>query len=100
MITIGMLHYRKNPQTVFKSYAYAAAAKMEGVNFLYFTPGNVDLVNKRIKGLFYENGAWVERETGYPDVVFNAGGTLNAKQDLIVDALQKEIPFTSHPIGD
>ncbi|MBM7608433.1 glutathione synthase/RimK-type ligase-like ATP-grasp enzyme [Lysinibacillus composti] len=100
MITIGMLHYRKNPQTVFKSYAYAAAAKMEGVHFFYFTPGNVDLENKRIKGLFYENGAWVERETGYPDVVFNAGGTLTAKQDLIVDALEKEIPFTSHPIGD
>lgn len=95
-----MLHYRKDPQTVFKSYAYAAAAKMEGVNFFYFTPGRIDLENRRITGLFYENGAWIERETNYPDVVFNAGGTLTTKQDLIVDQLEKEVPFTSHSIGD
>lgn len=100
MITIGMLHYRKDPQTVFRSYTYAAAAKMEGVEFFYFTPGKVDLERKLINGLFYENGAWVECETEYPDVVFNAGGTLTEKQDLIVDALEKELPFTSHPIGD
>lgn len=100
LITIGMLHYRKDPQTVFKSYAYAAAAKMEGVEFFYFTPGKVDLERKLINGLFYENSAWIERETGYPDVVFNAGGTITEKQDLIVDALEKELPFTSHPIGD
>jgi hypothetical protein len=100
MITIGMLHYRKDPRTVYKSYAYAAAAKMEGVNFFYFTPGKVDLVSRKIKGYFYEDGLWMERETEYPDVVYNAGGTLTAKQDLIVEALEKELPFTSHPIGD
>jgi hypothetical protein len=100
LITIGMLHYRKDPQTVFKSYAYAAAAKMEGVEFFYFTPGKVDIESKLINGLFYENGAWVERETEYPDVVYNAGGTITSKQDLIVVALEKELPFTSHPIGD
>ncbi|GIO25392.1 YheC/YheD family endospore coat-associated protein [Ornithinibacillus bavariensis] len=100
MITIGMLHYRKDPQTVFKTYAYAAAAKMEGVDFFYFSPGKVDLNRRRINGLFYENGVWVERKTRYPDVIYNAGGTLTANQDRIVDALEKEIPFTSHPIGD
>jgi hypothetical protein len=100
MITIGMLHYRRDPKTVFKTYAYAAAAKMEGVEFFYFSPGKVDLDRKIIDGLFYENGVWVERETEYPDVIYNAGGTLTAKQDLIVDALEEEIPFTSHPIGD
>lgn len=100
MVTIGMLHYRKDPEKVFKTYMYAAAAKMEGVNFFYFTPGRVSLDQKLIKGLFYEDGKWIERDVGYPDVIFNAGGTLTAKQDEIVDILQKEIPFTSHPIGD
>ncbi|MCM2531950.1 YheC/YheD family protein [Neobacillus pocheonensis] len=100
MITIGMLHYRKDPVKLFKTYMYAAAAKMEGVNFFYFTPSRVNLEQKRIRGVFYENGKWIEREVGYPDVVFNAGGTITTKQDEIVDALQKEIPFTSHPIGD
>lgn len=100
MITIGMLHYRKDPEKVFKTYMYAAAAKMEGVNFFYFTPSRVNLKQKRINGLFYENGKWIEREVGYPNVIFNAGGTLTTKQDEIVDILQEEIPFTSHPIGD
>lgn len=100
MVTIGMLHYRKDPEKVFKMYAYAAAAKMEGVNFFYFTPGRVNLDKRRISGVFYENGMWVEREVGYPDVIFNAGGTITPKQDQIVDALEEEIPFTSHPIGD
>ncbi|WP_053365723.1 YheC/YheD family endospore coat-associated protein [Bacillus sp. FJAT-27245] len=100
MVTIGMLHYRKDPEKVNKVYAYAAAAKMEGVNFFYFTPGKVNLDKKQIVGLFYEKGRWVEREVGYPDVIFNAGGTLTSKQDEIVDALEKEIPFTSHAIGD
>lgn len=95
-----MLHYRKDPQTVFKTYSFAAAARMEEVNFFYFTPGRVDLENRRIMGLFYENGSWVERATNYPDIVFNAGGTLTKKQDFIVEVLKNELPFTSHPIGD
>lgn len=100
MTTIGMLHYRRDPQKVYKSYAYAAAAKMEGVDFFYFTPGRVNLEEKRIKGVFYENGEWIERETGYPDIIFNAGGTITPKQDEVIDVLMEEIPFTSHPIGD
>lgn len=100
MITIGMLHYRKEPAKVFKAYTYAAAAKMEGVNFFYFTPGRVNLENRLIRGLFYENGNWIEKEVGYPDVIFNTGGTITSKQDEIVDQLYDEIPFTSHSIGD
>jgi hypothetical protein len=101
MTTIGMLHYRKYPQKVFKTYAYAAAAKMEGVDFFYFSPSKIDLEKKLIKGLFYyKNGEWVEREVGYPDIVLNTGGTLTSKQDAIVDALQQDVPFTSHSIGD
>jgi hypothetical protein len=100
MTTLGMLHYRKDPRKVFKTYMYAAAAKMEGVNFFYFTPGAVNLEKRLINGLFYENGEWIKREVGYPDIVFNAGGTITSKQDEIVDALAKEVPFTSHSIGD
>jgi len=99
MITIGMLHYRKDPKKVFKSYMYAAAAKMEGANFFYFTPGRVNLEDKRINGLFYENGEWIEREVDYPDVIFQGGGTLRTNQNGVVDVLQKEIPFTNHNLG-
>lgn len=36
MTIIGMLHHRKDPKTVIKSYAYAAVAKAEGINFFIF----------------------------------------------------------------
>ena len=61
MTLIGMLHHRKDPSTVIKSYAYAAVAKAEGAKFVYFTPGSVNLVNKSIRGQVYENGKWLER---------------------------------------
>ena len=43
MTLIGMLHHRKDPTTVIKSYAYAAVAKAEGANFFYFSPGKLIL---------------------------------------------------------
>ncbi len=95
-----MLHYRKDPKTVFKSYTYAAAARIEECDFYYFTPGMVDMEQEKIKGLFYENGAWVEKEVPYPDVIFNAGGALTEMQMNVHDHLSERIPFTSHPIGD
>ncbi len=95
-----MLHYRKDPQTVFKSYTYAAAAKMEDCNFFYFTPGMVDMDKEKIKGLFYENGDWIEKKVPYPDVIYNAGGAKTKMQINVHDHLSERIPFTSHPIGD
>ena len=44
MTTIGMLHHRLDPETVLKSYAYAAVAKAEGVDFFYFTPVSVSII--------------------------------------------------------
>ena len=46
MTLIGMLHHRKDPKTVIKSYAYAAVAKAEGAKFFYFSPGTVNFVNQ------------------------------------------------------
>ena len=42
MTLIGMLHHRKDPINVRKAYAFAAVAKVEGIDFFYFTPGKVD----------------------------------------------------------
>ena len=61
MTMIGMLHHRKDPETVIKSYAYAAVAKAEGASFFYFSPGEVNFVNRTINGQVYENGIWEEK---------------------------------------
>src|SRR3954452_5822887 len=73
MTLIGMLHHRKDPNTVIKSYAYAAIAKAEGDKFVYFTPRSVNFVNKSIRGQVYEDGKWLERIMPFPDVIYNAG---------------------------
>ncbi|WP_107942616.1 YheC/YheD family protein [Metasolibacillus fluoroglycofenilyticus] len=101
MTTIGMLHHRKDPTTVLKSYAFAAVAKVEGVDFFYFTPKSVNFTRKTILAQVYENGAWYEKECPFPDVIYNAGSPekLAVSKDII-GKLRKEIPFTTNSIGN
>ncbi|MBU8879957.1 YheC/YheD family protein [Bacillus sp. FJAT-29790] len=101
MTLIGMLHHRKDPQTVIKSYAYAAVAKAEGAKFVYFSPGTVNFVNNSIRGQVYENGNWVEKIMPFPDVIYNAGSPEKlSKSKEIIQSLKEKIPFTTHSIGN
>ncbi|MBE1553884.1 YheC/YheD family protein [Sporosarcina limicola] len=101
MTLIGMLHHRKDPKTVIKSYAYAVVAKAEGARFFHFTPGEVNFVNRSIRGQVYENGKWMERVMPFPDIIYNAGSPEKlAKSKEIIQKLKKEIPFTTHSIGN
>lgn len=100
MTLIGMLHHRADPNTVKKAYAYAAAAKAEGVNFFYFTPGKVNIERKIIFGKAYENGNWREKEFPFPDAIYNASYPISMKAEEIYDYLSQRIPFTSHSIGN
>ncbi|RXI96463.1 YheC/YheD family protein [Anaerobacillus alkaliphilus] len=99
MTLIGMLHRRKDPTTVFKSYAYAISAKAEGAEFVFFTPKSVDFEKQCIYGKIYENGEWLDTVTRFPDVIYNASYVSSSAND-IVDKLQEVIPFTSYSIGD
>ncbi|MCJ8009851.1 YheC/YheD family protein [Lederbergia wuyishanensis] len=101
MTLIGMLHHRKDPTTVIKSYAYAAVAKAEGATFFYFSPGQVNFTTSKINGYVYENGKWVEKVMPFPDVIYNAGSPekLNKSKDII-QKLKEKIPFTTHSIGN
>jgi len=101
MTIIGMLHHRLDPKTVLKSYAYAAVAKAEGVDFFYFTPRKVNFDNRTINGKVLEDGQWQERVMPFPDVIYNAGSPekLSVSKDII-NKLKREIPFTTHSIGN
>ncbi|WP_212031226.1 YheC/YheD family protein [Cytobacillus depressus] len=101
MTLIGMLHHRKDPRTVIKTYAFAAVAKAEGANFFYFSPGTVNLNNRSIKGKVYENGSWVDKTMPFPDVIYNAGNPIKlAKSQRVIDKLKETIPFTTNSIGN
>ncbi|MEO4054640.1 YheC/YheD family protein [Solibacillus sp. CAU 1738] len=101
MTTIGMLHHRKNPTTVIKSYAFAAVAKAEGVDFFYFTPRSVNFATRTIKAQVYENGKWLEKIKPFPDVIYNAGSPEKlAIARSAIKKLRAEIPFTTNSIGN
>lgn len=100
MLIIGMLHHRKDPRNVTKSYAYAAVAKAEGAELLYFSPRCVDFENRKIHGYIFENGSWQKTSAPFPHVIYNAGSSekLEKTREIIAN-LKKEIPFTTYSIG-
>ncbi|MEH7343278.1 YheC/YheD family protein [Bacillus sp. JJ1532] len=101
MTLIGMLHHRKDPSKVRKTYAFAAVAKAEGADFFYFSPSTVNFSKKSIKGKVYENGSWVERNMPFPDVIYNAGDPNKlAKSEKVIQKLKEMIPFTTNSIGN
>lgn len=100
MVTIGMLHFRKHPQKVKKAYACAAVAKMEGIEFFYFSPGNVKFEEKMINGYIFEEGKWIQKKMVFPDVIYNPTSLKTVKGKKVYRKLKNIIPFTSHPIGN
>lgn len=100
LITIGMLHHRKNPESVIKSYAYAAAAKAEGAELLFFSPRTVEFETKTINGCVLESGNWQRTVRPFPDVIYNTGSPEKlARSSEIVNKLKETIPFTTYSIG-
>lgn len=101
MTLIGMLHHRTDPTKIRKTYAFAAVAKAEGVQFFYFSPRKVNFSNMTINGQVLENGKWIKRVMPFPDVIYNAGNPNQlAKSQPVIDKLKKIIPFTTHSIGN
>lgn len=99
MTLIGFMHYRKKPEGLNKAYAFAAVAKAEGAELLFFSPGAVDFTNKKINGYMYKQGEWIAASSNFPDVICNITALTKKKQHEIADKLRKEIPFTSNSIG-
>jgi len=100
-LIIGMLHHRRDPEKVFKSYAFASVAKAEGALLLYFTPKSVDFSQETIHGWVYENGSWQKKDSPFPEVVYNTGSPEKlARSQEIVTKLKELIPFTTYSIGN
>ncbi|PIC79175.1 alpha-L-glutamate ligase [Sporosarcina sp. P18a] len=100
MVTVGMLHSRKHPSKVDKAFAWAAVAKMEGVNFYYFSPQGVNFEANVISGYVYEEGQWIEQDMKFPDVIYNACGMKTDEDIEVYTKLSKIVPFTSHSVGN
>lgn len=99
MTLVGYLHHRADPNKVRHAYAFMAVAKAEGIDFVYFTPGRINVQDETINGWVYEDGRWVERIVGFPDAVYNEA-IRSDKHWWAIEAMRRTVPFTSHPIGD
>ncbi|MEM1503517.1 hypothetical protein RG959_08835 [Domibacillus sp. 8LH] len=100
MVMVGMLNLA-GPEKHFKAYPFAAVAKVEGTGFFYFQPQGVDLKTKTIRRKFYENGQWIEKQTTFPDGVYNTNGHVKSEEEQVtIEALKALIPFTSWSVGN
>ncbi|PIC85222.1 alpha-L-glutamate ligase [Sporosarcina sp. P20a] len=100
MITVGMLHSKKHPSKVDKAFAWAAVAKMEGIDFYYFSPCDVNFTTNVISGYVYEEGEWIQKELLFPDVIFNAYGMKTDEDTAVYNKLSEMVPFTSQRVGN
>ena len=97
---IGYMHYRKSPAGLNRAYAFAAVAKAEGAELLYFSPGAADFRGKVINGYIYGGGEWTRTVSRYPDVIYNTAAFSKDKQIEAAERLRRSIPFTSYSVGD
>ena len=100
MSLVGMLHHRKHPTSVRKAYPFAAVAKMEGIDFFYFSYRNINFSQKSIAGWVYERGQWLQKNMNFPDVIINSSSPRTKKQSEILNKLQYTSRFTSHSVGN
>ncbi|MBV7508019.1 YheC/YheD family protein [Bacillus sp. sid0103] len=100
LLSIGMLHYQKNPTEVRKAYPFAAVAKMEGIPFYYFTFNNVDFKRLKINGWEYIDGEWTQTVVDFPTVIINSCNPKTKKQNEISKRLKEYVLFTSYPVGN
>jgi glutathione synthase/RimK-type ligase-like ATP-grasp enzyme len=95
-----MLHHLNSPQEVKKAYPFAAAAKMEGIDFYYFSFQAVDFERKKINGWVYEDREWKQKLMDFPSVIINSCNPKNKKQSEILKRLGEMAVLTSHPVGN
>ncbi|AYU54137.1 YheC/YheD family protein [Staphylococcus debuckii] len=95
MGTVGMLRTNTKPQILARTVAYICMHY--GIKFFYFSPSDVDLINKKINGQFFEKGKWVRKIVDYPDVVDNE--PMKMKNKKIYNNLKETSIFTTNPLG-
>jgi len=97
---LGMCYHRKHPDRAPKAYAYAAAAKLEDVDFVYFSPSGIDFEAREINGFQYSDARWQPVRTRFPDVVYNSGRIVSLKTRERLERLATFVPVTSYSVGN
>ena len=77
--------------------AAAHAAHMQGAEFFFFRPEDIDPAGESIEGVFFQGGGWEKKRTPFPDVVENA--TLDQISGAGWQALVRKCRITTPFLG-
>lgn len=93
---VGFLRFDQNPTIKVRAIAYICY--YHNIDFFYFQPEDVDFTNKKIKGRFFVNEKWQERETDFPDLIDNAP-SIGKYRDFYAE-MTKFVPMMCFRIGN
>lgn len=93
---VGYLRFDEKPGIKAKAIAYIA--HYNNIDFFYFRPEDVDLINRKISGLFLINNKWERKLTEFPDIIDNAPSRI--KDRKIYQDIKKISPMITYRIGD
>lgn len=94
-LKVGLLRFINKPDLF--AQALSIACSYKGIDLFFFKPNDVDFKKMVIKGYFYENSTWVQRETSFPDFVDNS--PLRFRDPVNYDRLAKLVPMLVKSIG-
>ncbi|ETI69496.1 YheC/YheD family protein [Neobacillus vireti] len=97
MVRIGLLHHHQNPNDYSPLYAYWLIAKAESADIFYFTPSQMDIKKRIVRGFVYEYGEWRQRDTTFPDVIYNLSSHSKKEMSLLHDLI-RDIPILNFPL--
>lgn len=95
---IGYLRYDSEPGNKVKTLAYMCF--YHNIEFFYFRPEDVDLEREVIKGKFFLNGKWEERETSFPSFIDNAPSKKEYRALYLELERKMSIPMMCHRIDN
>lgn len=97
MVRIGLLHHHQNPNEYSPLYAYWLIGKAESADIFYFTPSQMDMKKRIVRGFVYEYGEWRQRNTTFPDVIYNLSSHSKKEMSLLRE-LKRSIPILNFPL--
>lgn len=100
---IGIYHDKANPKMFLpeeRTNALNKEAEHQQTKLLYFTAEDIDFKNETIKAQTYENNAWAEVDSNFPNVIHNTGATNKLQQSIAERKLRRMISFTSFHVGN
>ncbi|MDQ0255319.1 D-alanine-D-alanine ligase-like ATP-grasp enzyme [Evansella vedderi] len=95
-VSIGHMKKMLNQTPVFRHLELMKANDREHIDFYFFSIKDIDLINYRIKGVYFnqEKGVWKQTGFPFPDVLYDRGGGVLKNQKIVSDYIREQLEFS------